>query len=155
MANGASTLARPSGAQLRRELVDLVAKDLLGPAGGEAELLPRGEQPRDRYMLGLLAPRGRQVEPEADEPMPAAGEGGEEAPPEEEPAQASLFPSSIGMSFHADGDCERLRRLLLGRRLLPVLAGCGHRLVGLGLDLAPTRGEQAKQVAVAGLLAAK
>jgi len=109
MADATSTLARPSDAQLRCELVELVEKDLLGPAGGETELLPRGEQPRDRYLLGLLAPRGRQVEPEADEPMPAAGEGGEEAPPEEEPAQASLFPSSIGMSFHADGDCERLR----------------------------------------------
>ena len=102
-------LAAPTPAQLRRELVDLVGRDLLGPAGGSDEVLPPAETPRDRYLVGLVAPQGRKVEPEGDEPLPAPAAGGEEAPPEDEPAQTSLFPSSIGMSFRVDGDCERLR----------------------------------------------
>lgn len=109
MADRAATLAVPPAAQLRRELVELVEKDLLGPAAGEREILPPGETPRDRYLLGLVAPRGESVEPEDDEPLPAPAEGGEEAPPEQEPAQTSLFPSTMGMSFQVDRACERLR----------------------------------------------
>lgn len=102
-------LAPPSAAQIRAELIELVERDLLGPAGGENEVLPQGESPRDRYLVGLIAPRGRVVEPEADEPLRAAEESGEDGLPEDEPAQESLFPSSVGMSFRIDGECERLR----------------------------------------------
>jgi hypothetical protein len=102
-----SPLTAPSPAQLRRELIELVEKDLLGPAGGEREVLAE-ESPRDRYLVGLVAPQGRQVEPEGDEPLPAPADSGEEAQPEQEAAQTSLFPSSIGMSFRVDGECEQL-----------------------------------------------
>ena len=44
---------------LRRELHDLIVADLLGPAGGEREVLadPR-ERVSVRYLVGMLAPRG-------------------------------------------------------------------------------------------------
>lgn len=109
MTETVSVLVPPSAAQVRAELVELVERDLLGPAGGETEVLAQGESPRDRYLVGLIAPCGRVVEPEADEPLRAAEEGGEDGLPEEEPAQESLFPSSVGMSFRLDGGFDRLR----------------------------------------------
>ncbi len=102
-------LAAPSPSKLRRELIELVERDLLGPAGGETEVLPRDEQPRDRYLVGLLAPRGLQVEADADEDLAAADESEEDGKAEPEAARESLFPSSLGLSFRVDGACERLR----------------------------------------------
>src|SRR4051812_15237735 len=102
-------LAPPSAAAIRAELIELVERDLLGPAGGENEVLPHGESPRDRYLVGLIAARGRLVEPEVDEPLRAAEGSGGDGLPEEEPAQESLFPSSVGMSYRVEGECERLR----------------------------------------------
>src|SRR5436309_281992 len=109
MTETVAVLAPPSAAKIRAELIELVERDLLGPAAGENEVLPQGESPRDRYLVGLIAPRGRVVEPETDEPLRAAEESGEDGLPEDEPAQESLFPSSVGMSFRLEGDCERLR----------------------------------------------
>src|SRR6266508_1956315 len=109
MTETAPVLAPRSAAQIRAELIELVERDLHGPAAGENELLPQGESPRDRYLVGLIAPRGRVVEPETDEPLRAAEESGEDGVPEDEPAQESLFPSSVGMSFRIDGECERVR----------------------------------------------
>ncbi len=102
-------LAPPSQSELRRELVGLVERDLLGPAGGENEVLPRDEQPRDRYLVGLLAPSGLRVEADADEDLASADESEEDGKAEPEAAQESLFPSSFGLSFRVDGGCERLR----------------------------------------------
>ena len=102
-------LTPPTPDALRGELVELVERDLLGPAGGESEVLPRDEQPRDRYLIGLLAPSGLQVEADADEDLAAADESEEDGKVEPEAAQESLFPSSFGLSFRVDGACERLR----------------------------------------------
>jgi hypothetical protein len=57
MAEPLSTPTTPS--QLRAELRDLIRLDLLGPAGGENEVLadPR-ERVSARYLVGMLAPRG-------------------------------------------------------------------------------------------------
>ena len=50
--------AVPAPMALRAELEDLIRKELLGPAGGEDEELPRElNSVRDRYLLGMLAPR--------------------------------------------------------------------------------------------------
>ena len=47
-----------SSYQVRDELVDLVARDLLGPwAGPTEQFAPRSAGPRDRYLLGMLGPR--------------------------------------------------------------------------------------------------
>ena len=101
-------LAVPSPSELRRRLVQLVERDLLGPAGGDNEVLPRGEQPRDRYLVGLLAPRGLAVEADADEVLAAADDSEEDGGVEPEAAQESLFPSSLGLSFRVDGACVQL-----------------------------------------------
>ncbi|MEN6290806.1 MAG: hypothetical protein ABFD07_02160, partial [Methanobacterium sp.] len=60
------SLRTPSANQIRQELQDLILRDLLGPAGGEEETI---DEPyvRDRYILGLLAPRGQSVIPEEEE----------------------------------------------------------------------------------------
>src|SRR5258708_38954783 len=47
----------PSPLQLRDELEAKVLKELLGPAGGEAEEII--ESPGTRYLVGVLAPRKR------------------------------------------------------------------------------------------------
>lgn len=102
-------LAAPSPRELRAELVELVERDLLGPAGGEDEVLPRGEQPRDRYLVGLLAPRGHRAEVELEESLATGDESEEDGDAEPEVAQESLFPSSLGLSFRVDGGCSSLR----------------------------------------------
>ena len=109
MASVTGTLAPPSPAALRGELLDLVERDLLGPAAGEDELLGVYETPRDRYVLGLVAPSGRHIEPEEDERLPGPPEDTEDGETDEEPGQTSLFPSSIGMTFRVEGECQRLR----------------------------------------------
>ena len=47
----------PSPAEMRKELEDLIVCDLLGPAGGENEVLPGKNRVRDRYIAGMLAPK--------------------------------------------------------------------------------------------------
>ena len=51
-------LLTPSHKQIRAELHNLVLRDLLGPAGGEEEIID-GKYVRDRYILGRLAPKGK------------------------------------------------------------------------------------------------
>ena len=44
--------------QVRDELQDLVARDLLGPWDGEhEEFAPRAMGPRERYLVGMLGPK--------------------------------------------------------------------------------------------------
>lgn len=102
-------LAPPAPASLRSALVELVERDLLGPAGGENELLPHGEQPRDRYLLGLLAPRGHRPDVGVEEALAGGDESAEDGDAEPEAAQESLFPSSLGLSFRVEDRCSRLR----------------------------------------------
>ncbi|MGB8344831.1 MAG: helicase, partial [Ktedonobacteraceae bacterium] len=56
-------LQAPSPSAIRDELQRLVLLDLLGPAGGPEEELEEGNV-RDRYLVGMLAPRDRQMQPE-------------------------------------------------------------------------------------------
>jgi hypothetical protein len=102
-------LKPPSPVALRAELVGLVERDLLGPAAGDDEILPRGEQPRDRYLLGMLAPRGHVLEVDSDESLASGDESEEDGDAEPEAARESLFPSSFGLSFRVDGTCEALQ----------------------------------------------
>jgi Helicase conserved C-terminal domain len=102
-------LAPPSVVELRAQLVTLVECDLLGPAGGEIEVLPREEQPRDRYLLGMLAPTGHTLEVDLDEALGSGDESEEDGDAEPEAARESLFPSSLGLSFRVDGACDELR----------------------------------------------
>jgi hypothetical protein len=94
---------------LREELHALVVRDLLGPAGGDEEIV-RERNVRNRYLVGLLAPKGASVLPEDyDEELTAdedVEEGTADAPPSK--AAVSMLPSSIGLSFEVANDATAL-----------------------------------------------
>ena len=56
----------PSPAAIRAELLETVSRDLLGPANGPDEEIHE-RSVRDRYVVGMLAPKHRVLEPETDE----------------------------------------------------------------------------------------
>ena len=88
---------------LRRELHDPIVADLLGPAGGEREVLadPR-ERVSVRYLVGMLAPRGT-IAFDAARHNRAAVDGddaiGNHAEGDDAAAKPALFASSFGMTF--------------------------------------------------------
>ncbi|NTW97857.1 MAG: hypothetical protein HGB28_04830 [Oscillochloris sp.] len=63
MTDSPQILSPPSPAALRADLERLVILDLLGPVGGPEEEIAEGGV-RDRYLVGMLAPRQQQVAPE-------------------------------------------------------------------------------------------
>ncbi len=104
------SILRPlSPAALRNELERLVLQDLLGPAGGLEEEIDEGSV-RDRYLVGALAPRDQQVLPEEMDELAIPEEGSVEDGANDDAALqiASLYPSSIGMSFSVDGTASSL-----------------------------------------------
>ena len=71
------SLKPPSATQIRQELQDLILRDLLGPAGGDEEIIDESYV-RDRYILGLLAPRGQSIIPEEEEDLAFTDGDGED-----------------------------------------------------------------------------
>lgn len=104
-----SILQPLSPSALRDELERLVLQDLLGPAGGPEEELAE-DSVRDRYLVGALAPRDQQILPEEIDELAIPEEGSIEdgANDDAAPQIASLYPSSIGMSFSVDGTATSL-----------------------------------------------
>jgi hypothetical protein len=95
-------LASATPSDLRGELTDMVVRDLLGPAGGPDEELNQFEDHAyQRYLVGMLAPKGEQVDAgQQDELATGDGDEGEEGAPESGvPAGNTYFPSSMGLSF--------------------------------------------------------
>jgi hypothetical protein len=103
-------LQPPSASALRDELQRLVLLDLLGPAAGAEEELDESSV-RDRYLVGMLAPRNRHMLPEELDELATSGDGSIEDGPNDDTALqiASLLPSSIGMSFEVDGNAQSLQ----------------------------------------------
>lgn len=104
-------LAPPAPAALRAELERLVLLDLLGPAGGAEEEIA-GSSVRDRYLLGMLAPRQQQIAPEEQDDLNQSGEDApDDGPIDHGVAQApTMFPSSFGLTFTVDSRrCAVLR----------------------------------------------
>jgi len=100
----------PSSMQIRAELEELVLKDLLGPAGGDAEEITE-QSVRDRYLVGMLAPTKQNLSPEEFEEL---GEGGtgtiEEGSTEYTgPTAKTMFPSSFGMTFCIDAEATEFQ----------------------------------------------
>jgi hypothetical protein len=103
----------PTPTDLRCELHDLIVADLVGPAGGEHEVLP---DPRERvsvrYLAGILAPRGT-VAYDAARHDRAAVEGddalGDQAEGDDSAAKPALFASSFGMTFAVERNVQQLR----------------------------------------------
>src|SRR5262245_37251729 len=114
----------PCPMKLRDELEQMVMGDLLGPAGGpEEELTERNV--RDRYLVGVLAPR---PQPQPIPAMPEVEEDDEETPllPDELseggtdtlddgttdkdiPIVQAHLPSSFGLTFCVDKSTKVLR----------------------------------------------
>ena len=104
-------LAPPAPAALRAELERLVLLDLLGPAGGAEEEIASSSV-RDRYLLGMLAPRQQQIAPEEQDDLNQSGEDApDDGPIDHGVAQApTMFPSSFGLTFTVDSRrCAVLR----------------------------------------------
>src|SRR6516162_6247491 len=118
----------PSHMKIRDELEQMVLLDLLGPAGGESEEIDE-RTVRDRYLVGVLAPRRQQdlfdrsgpastTPDEDEEDFPPVipdelSEGGADST-EDGPTDLSIplpkatFPSSFGMSFCVDGEARAI-----------------------------------------------
>lgn len=101
-------LEPPTPRALRDELLELVRLDLLGPAGGASEIVDEARV-SDRYLVGLLAPGGSTSAEPQDERFGGVDADAESGEAEDEPAQASLFPSSLGLSFRVDAATTALR----------------------------------------------
>jgi hypothetical protein len=96
---------------IRDELTRMVARDLLGPAGGEdEELEQREDHVFQRYLVGMLAPKaselpGQQMDELATEEDEETEDGATESGV---PAGSTYFPSSMGISFVAEGDTKEI-----------------------------------------------
>src|SRR5438445_5884555 len=110
----AGPLALPTHYSLREQLLQTVVNDFLGPAGGPDEELD--ERPRDRYLVGMLAPRSRRSYSESF-PAEEAGDiavvstaNTEDGKPDPGVAQTdNLSPSSFGLSFCVSGPANEVR----------------------------------------------
>jgi hypothetical protein len=104
----------PNPAEMRKELENLIVGDLLGPAGGENEVLPGKNRVRDRYIAGMLAPKKTvALEPERKTKSDALGsgaQGSDDSGSDDSSGSAStdLFPSSIGLSFTVGSETTEL-----------------------------------------------
>jgi hypothetical protein len=107
----APVLARQKPSDLRNELTDMVVRDLLGPAAGPDEELNQFEDHvYQRYLVGMLAPKGEEVDAsELDELATGEGDEGEEGAPESGvPAGGTYFPSSMGLSFVVTAEAKEI-----------------------------------------------
>jgi len=105
----ALTTKTPSN--IRDELMEMVIRDLLGPAGGPDEELNQFEDHAyQRYLVGMLAPKDTAVDPnKQDELGASSGDDGEEGAVESGvPAGGTYFPSSMGLSFVVAAETQQL-----------------------------------------------
>jgi hypothetical protein len=120
--------------KIRQELLEIVLKDLRGPANGVEEIITE-QTVRDRYILGLLAPKGQTPLPlEEDEDIAFDGTDGEDGKSEPVNVQGrTMLPSSLGMTFTAAPDATKV----------VVTARWGHydrmSSTELGLELDPPK----------------
>ena len=117
----ASTLpAPPTPWDLRADLVSRVTADLLGPLDGDHEII-RGYQRddgtwsppgrvRDRYLVGLLAPRGTAAgDPErADDAGPETGDDTGTGQQDSRASRPVMAQSSIGLTVVVDETADLL-----------------------------------------------
>ena len=60
--------------KIRAELEQMVLSDLLGPAGGPSEEITE-QSVRDRYLVGMLAPKRQELLPEEFDELQQGGIG--------------------------------------------------------------------------------
>ncbi|MBK8393843.1 MAG: helicase [Leptospiraceae bacterium] len=98
-------MSTPTPLQIRKELLSLVHKDLLGPANGNDEEV-KEDNLLSRYLVGKIAPRNERIdEDEEENDVGAEGAKSNETEKSEKLAfpKFGFYPSSIGMSFTIDG----------------------------------------------------
>ena len=105
----APLLGPPPPSAIRDELERAVLLDLLGPAGGPEEEVE--EQVRDRYLVGLLAPKNNMAASAEDDDLAMGGADADEDGPTDQdiPLSQSLFPSSFGLTFSVAAATPELR----------------------------------------------
>jgi hypothetical protein len=89
--------------QIRDKLKDMVLHDLLGPVGGPEEEIDE-QSVRDRYLVGMLAPKRQELSPEEFDELAQEGSGMVEEGTTDftAPTAKTMFPSSFGMTFCVD-----------------------------------------------------
>jgi hypothetical protein len=107
-----TTVLQPasSATRIRQELIEAVLLDLLGPAHGPEEELDE-RNVRDRYLVGMLAPKRQELSPEEFDELAQGGVGsGEDGTADySAPPARTMFPSSFGMTFCVDLTAEALQ----------------------------------------------
>jgi hypothetical protein len=100
----------PSPVAIRDELQRMVLADLLGPTGGEAEEIDEPSV-RERYLVGMLAPKRQELSPEEFDELGQGGSGTVEDGPTEytAPTAKTMFPSSFGLTFCLDLQAKELQ----------------------------------------------
>jgi hypothetical protein len=120
--------------QIRSELLEIVLKDLRGPANGPDEIITE-QTVRDRYILGLLAPKGQTPLPaEEDEDLAYTGTDDEDGKSEPVNIQGRIMlPSALGMTFTVTPEASEI--------LVTARWGRYDRIASteLGLDLDPPK----------------
>ena len=103
------THAEKTPSQIRKQLMQLVMKDLHGPFDGETEEVDQNRV-SDRYLVGMLAPFKQKVLAETDDELAEAGTDS----PEEGAAETAkgpvetMFPSSMGLTFTVSSEASAL-----------------------------------------------
>ena len=99
-----------SSRQVRAELERFLVRDLLGPWAGDAEELPAGTVPSERYILGVLSPARVSLDAETTDDT-ASDDGSGEGAAEVTAAAAagSMAPASLGMSFSLPLEVSTIR----------------------------------------------
>jgi hypothetical protein len=95
---------------VRGEIERLLAKDLLGPwADDKREVLPQGATPGERYVLGVLSPRGSALQADlTDDTAKDDGTGNGADEVGAAAAAGSMSPASLGLSFRVPLHTERI-----------------------------------------------
>ncbi|MCX5873377.1 MAG: hypothetical protein NTY51_09110 [Deltaproteobacteria bacterium] len=98
-----------SALDLRQELVDLVEREILGPAGGPEEEI---DEPRvkDRYLIGCLAPKDSMTVPEEIDDSAIGGDMTDDGQADSKPIERATFlQSSFGFTLIVEADAPKLR----------------------------------------------
>ncbi len=100
----------PCPMKIREELEQMVLNDLLGPVGGPVEEITE-QSVRDRYLVGMLAPKRQELLPEEFDELPQGGPGTAEEGTTDytAPTVKTMFPSSFGMTFCVDLDAKEIK----------------------------------------------
>jgi hypothetical protein len=101
---------------LRTQLLDLIGRNLLGPADGPEEIVEEASV-RGRYILGVLAPAGQPSLLDLEEELSEDQTGLDDAPADDsedgagDPAPQTvrgMMPTSIGLTFTVDGNAHAI-----------------------------------------------